>query len=141
MGICDLSDCTEAAQGRSEYGEFCSPAHEGAARRARELDLLISRMREVSSRVYWMFFGAGMGSEAHAFIEFNGLISKYVDICERAAEKGVDFRDANVHTRVSLPVEGHDMDYMAEKLRCIFGPAIDSNPELRDRFKRKLFGE
>jgi hypothetical protein len=103
------------------------------------LTKLVRDMRTVQQRTYGLFFASNMGGRVHAFIEFNGLISKYVDICERAAERGIDFTMANVHGATPLPVELHDLEYLAEKLRCIFGPMLNANPAATEAFKRKLF--
>jgi hypothetical protein len=101
----------------------------------------ISRLRELNELFYWACFRAEIGSRAHAFIEFNGLMSKYVDLLERAVAQGVDPVSLNEHCGVAVPVETHDMAYLAEKLRCIFGPFIDGNPEAREVLRAKLFGE
>lgn len=113
-----------------------TPLHASKA----ELLALAARMRAVSNATYDLFFRAGMGSEVHAFIEFNGLISKYVDICHRCAEQGIDFRFLNTHSGEGLPVEVHDMRYLGEKLDCILGPAIHANPEAADMLRGILFG-
>jgi hypothetical protein len=105
-----------------------------------ELQLLTERMGRVAENVYWLFFRAGMGSEVHAFIEFCGVLNKYVQICRRCALDGIDFTQFNTHTGQALPVEVHDMEYLGEKLRCIFGPIIDANPEARAALKKALFG-
>jgi len=102
---------------------------------------IIRTLRALNEKFYWMCFVAKVGSEAHAFIEFNGLMSKYVDLLARAAEQGIDPHLINEHSGVALPCEGHDMAYLGEKLRCIFGPVIDSNPEARAALKKALFGE
>jgi hypothetical protein len=106
-----------------------------------ELTALVTRMDGVALATYGVFFHAGMGSEAHAFIEFNGLIAEYVQICRLCAERGIDFRHLNTHTGGALPVEVHHMEYIGEKLACIFGPAIKANPAARDALKRALFGD
>ena len=106
-----------------------------------ELVGLTVLMRRVANDVYTLFFKSNMGGQVHAFIEFCGVLNKYVDICRRAAESGIDFTQANTHSNIQLPVEVHDMEYLGEKLRCIFGPAIDHNPEAREALKRALFGE
>ena len=106
-----------------------------------ELTALVERMDEVARRTYGLFFRAGMGSEVHAFLEFNGLIAKYVQICQRCAADGIDFRHPNTHTGQAMPVEVHDMEYLGEKLACIFGPIIDANPLARAALKKALFGE
>lgn len=106
-----------------------------------ELIEIAKEMHACASCVYWFFFKTGMGSKAHAYIEFCGLLNKYVEICSRAACLGVDFTVANVHSRTPLPVEVHDMQYLGEKLQCIFGPMIAANPEARAALKQALFGD
>lgn len=105
-----------------------------------ELLALTKRMRAVSDATYWLFFNAHMGADVHAFIEFCGVLSKYVDICERSAARGIDFRFLNTHSGEALPVEVHDMEYLGEKLDCILGPAIQANPAAREALRRALFG-
>lgn len=105
-----------------------------------ELLALTARMRAVANKTYDLFFRAGMGGDVHAFIEFCGVLSKYVDICERCAEQGIDFRMLNTHSNRALPVFGHDMVYLGEKLDCIFGPAIRGNPEAGNVLRQELFG-
>lgn len=105
-----------------------------------ELLALAKRMRAVSDATYGLFFRAGMGAEVHAFIEFCGVLSKYVAICERCAAQGIDFRFLNTHSGAGLPVEVHDMEYLGEKLDCILGPAIRANPVAREALRRALFG-
>jgi len=106
-----------------------------------ELLALAARMRAVSDATYYLFFKSGMGAEAHAFLEFCGVLSKYVDICERCAEKEIDFRFMNTHSGEGLPIEVHDMRYLGEKLDCILGPAIRANPEARAALREALFGD
>lgn len=113
---------------------------EAGQRSPDELRSLLLRMEGVSEKVYWLFFYAGMGAEVHAFIEFCGVLNKYVDICRRSVESGIDFTQMNTHTGRPLPVEVHDMEYLGEKLRCIFGPIIDANPLARAALQRALFG-
>lgn len=105
-----------------------------------DLVAIVARMHGVVEETYWTFFRSGMGSHCHAFLEFNGVISKYVDICRKAADQGIDFTQANIHSHTPLPVEGHDMEYLAEKLGCILGPLINANPEARKAFARAFFG-
>jgi hypothetical protein len=118
------------------------PIHETAGEVAtkEELLALVARMRKVAEQTYALFFVSGMGAEVHAFIEFNGVISKYVDICQRCALQGIDFRFLNTHGSQALPVHAHDMAYLGEKLDCIFGPAIRGNTEARDTLRSALFG-
>lgn len=106
-----------------------------------ELQEVVKLLRRVAARTYDLFFAAGVGTHAHALIEVNGLISKYIDICERAANQGIDFRNANDHSGHSLPVEEHDLQYLAEKLRCMFGPMLDANPKAKAAFLETLAGD
>jgi len=99
----------------------------------------IQTLKKVSNQFYWMCFNSKLGSTAHSFLEFNGLMAKYVELLERAAEAGIEPHMVNEHTGVALPVEEHDMRYLAEKLRCILGPVIDSNPEARQILMKILF--
>lgn len=101
----------------------------------------IAKLRNLNTQFYWMCFASKVGSEAHAFIEFNGLMSKYIDLLEKASEEGIDPSHVNEHCGVALPAETHDMQYLGEKLRCIFGPVIDSNPDAKAALKHALFGE
>ena len=103
-----------------------------------ELTELLKEMQKVAEQTYWLFFRSGMGAQCHAFIEFNGLISSYVQMCERAAAKGIDFRMVNTHNGGALPMEVHQAAYIAEKLECIFGPSLRANPEAAEAFKRGL---
>ena len=104
----------------------------------RELEEIVTTMRRVASDTYAVFFSAGMGSSAHAFLEFNGLISKYVDICQNCAKAGIDFTTLNQHSGQALPIADHDISYLVEKLDCIFGPAIRANPRTKAAFAELL---
>jgi hypothetical protein len=99
----------------------------------------LQTLKMVCNRFYELCFHSNLGSTAHSFLEFNGLMAKYVELLERAAESGIDPHMVNEHSGVVLPVETHDMRYLAEKLRCIFGPIIDSNPEAKQILMKVLF--
>lgn len=106
-----------------------------------EREKLLETMNELSKRVYWAFFHAGIGQTCHAFIEFNGVLSKYVDLCRKAHEAGIDFTQANTHNDIPFPCEAHDMAYLGEKLGCIFGPALRANPKAKRAFLEAMLGE
>lgn len=97
---------------------------------------MVHKMRGVSNSFYFQAIHTGV----HPFIEFCGLMNKYIDVCRNAAEDEIQFPFANEHSGMPLPVETHDLEYLAEKLRCIFGPVIDANPEAKEVFARKLLG-
>lgn len=106
-----------------------------------ELEEIVSRMDRISSDVYWLMFRRGIGSDAPPFLEFCGLMSKYVQVCRAAAKKGVQFPFANEHTGMALPMETYDVDYLAEKFACIFGPYFRAQPKMADRFMRRVLGD
>ena len=91
----------------------------------------IDKMERVSSAFYYQAIHVG----AHAFIEFNGLMNEYIKICRQALEKGIDFRQANTHNEIALPMETFQMAYLAEKLDCIYGPTLRSSKQLKEAFE------
>jgi hypothetical protein len=99
-----------------------------------ELKSVVGQMARTADLVYRLL----QTCNVHAFIEFNGLMQKYVDLCRRAAAEGVDFTMFNTHTGTSFEVHDHDVEYMAEKFDCIFGPLFRKYPELWTLFKEKL---
>lgn len=70
------------------------------------------------------FYRAAVGTDNHAFIEFTGLLNEYIQACEMALANGQDFRHANKHTGEPLPLAPHMLDYLNEKLGCIFNGAV-----------------
>lgn len=95
---------------------------------------MLSQMREASAVFYVLARKAG----CHTFIEFCGLMNKYIDVCERAAAEGVDFTSTSVHSGQPLPVARHDVQYLAEKFACIFGSTMASDPEIWACFQRAV---
>jgi len=109
-----------------------------------ELEGLLTVMHRLAEETYWRFFRAEVGSNCHAFLEFNGLLGKYVELCSRAAKKGLDFRSWNEHNDnagMKDVLEEHDVRYLAQKLRCIFGPVFDARPDLAQVLVAELLGE
>lgn len=99
---------------------------------------IIKKLLALNEQFYWMCFHANVGSEAHPFLEFNGLMHKYI---ECLAKSGVDPQQANVHGGEAFPVKDHDLEYLGEKLACIFTPMIAANPRAREILSRHLFPE
>lgn len=97
----------------------------------KERDEQVKKMRKVTGQ----FYPAAANTGCHAFIEFCGFMQKFVDVCERSSDAGVDFNEANTHTGEQLVVQDHDVIYLAEKFDCIFGPT------LADPKKRAIFFE
>lgn len=67
------------------------------------------------------FYRAACQTENHAFIEFTGLMNEYITVCRSAHQRGEDFTEFNVHAGQHMPMEPFELDYMNEKLECIFG--------------------
>ena len=74
----------------------------------------------------------------HAYIEFCGLMNEYIKLCQEAEEEDIDWTNANTHSGKVLPVRPHHIQYLAEKLDCIFGPAL-KHPRNRRLFMQSLF--
>lgn len=95
---------------------------------------MVGKMREASNLFYRMAQCAG----CHTFIEFCGLMNKYIDVCSRAAQEGVDFTLTSVHAGKPLPVEGHDVAYLAEKFACIFAASMFRDPKMWKAFQQAV---
>jgi hypothetical protein len=97
--------------------------------------VMILKMKLASGTYYRDAVGTGV----HAFIEFNGLMNEFIQVCERAQSAGQDFTMANTHSGQALPVHPHNLTYLAEKLNCIYGPALLGNEDNRRAFVEELF--
>lgn len=91
----------------------------------------ITQLRQLNQEFYNACFSADVGTRAHSFIEFNGLMSKYIDLLALYAEQGIGPHEANEHHGVSLDIQDHHMRYLGDKLKCIFGPIIRNNPRAK----------
>lgn len=105
-----------------------------------ELRDAIEKMRNINDGFYWTCFHAGIGSTAHAFLEFCGLQSAYIQMCSRMLDRGIDFSSANVHGSVSPDMPAHSVIYLAEKFECIYGHAIGRDPKLSALFVKAALG-
>lgn len=99
----------------------------------------VNAVEQASRQFYWVCFAAGVGGCAHAFMEFNGLMRAYCQLLEKAVRAGLDPQELNVHGGKPLPIEGHEVKYLAEKLNCIFGPVLASNAQARAILLKELF--
>lgn len=81
-----------------------------------QLQSMIHHMRSTSND----FYGAAVDIGNHPFIEFTGLINEYIDCCQQALNKGVDFTECSTHSGKELPMMDHQVKYTNEKLECIF---------------------
>lgn len=99
----------------------------------------INALKQQVQAFYWACFTHNIGGRAHAFLEFCGIMTAYVQVLESAVRAGLDPQELNAHTGEPIPVQGHEIQYLAEKLNCIFGPVLSSNPEARKILLKELF--
>lgn len=78
------------------------------------------KMREASDQ----FYVAATKVQCHAFIEFTGLMNEYIKVCEANLKRGTDFRELNVHGEGQLHIEPYQLNYIRDKLNCIFQGAL-----------------
>jgi hypothetical protein len=100
----------------------------------KDLEHVLTLMRTVSNTYYQ----GAQQSGCHAFIEFCGLQSEYVTLCEDALRAGIDFTTANVHTGEHLPLPSHRRAYLVEKLECIYGPGLFGHDALLTELKTRF---
>lgn len=77
----------------------------------------------------------------HPFIEFAGVMTAYLNSCQRAMQNGIDFTQCNVHTGQRLPMESFEVDYLNEKLECIFTGHIAAKDEPESSTDYKKLGK
>ena len=82
----------------------------------RERKKALKQMQAVSDGFYDHAVKIGV----HPFIEFCGLMNEYIKACEAANAKGIDFTECNTHTGQQLPMAPYNVEYVNEKLECIF---------------------
>ena len=67
-----------------------------------------------------IFYAGAVRIGNHPFIEFCGLMNEYIKACESAHKAGIDFSECSAHSGQPLPMESYMIDYVNEKLHCIF---------------------
>lgn len=85
-----------------------------------ERDLALEQMDEAIRRFYLSAVKIGN----HPFIEFAGVMQSYLNSCRRAHAAGIDFTQCNRHAGTELPMHDFEVDYLNEKLDCIFAGRI-----------------
>lgn len=86
---------------------------------------MLADMRRTSN----FFYGAAIQIGCHAFIEFTGLMNEYIKVCEEAEARGeTEWPIANVHTGTHLRLKTHQVEYIREKLECIYGHEMFAHP-------------
>ena len=81
-----------------------------------ERTIALRKMHDASAA----FYRAATQIGNHPFIEFTGLINEYLKACEEAHAAGIDFTECNTHSGTRLPMAPHMIEYVNEKLECIF---------------------
>ncbi|HET9623254.1 MAG TPA: hypothetical protein VFP84_17895 [Kofleriaceae bacterium] len=75
-----------------------------------------------------VFYGGATQTGIHAFIEFAGLMTMFIDGCAAAEAEGRPWAHADVHSGSHLPLTGNQLDYLREKLVCIYGTSFETAP-------------
>jgi hypothetical protein len=75
-----------------------------------------------------VFYGGATQTGIHAFIEFAGLMTMFIDGCAAAEAEGRPWASVNVHSGSHLPLTSHELDYLREKLACIYGESVARPP-------------
>lgn len=83
---------------------------------AAEREKALVQMRAASA----MFYANATRIGVHPFIEFCGLMNEYIKAAQSAHDKGIDFSECNVHSGQGLPLQPFEVDYINEKLMCVF---------------------
>ena len=91
--------------------------------RQAELIETINSMQQISDE----FYLKARCTDNHAFIEFTGILNEYIKICTQSLEKGIDFTRCNTHTGNKLHVKDYNLNYLLEKLNCIFDNCYEVN--------------
>lgn len=102
--------------------------------RKAELLTMIKKMEAASND----FYRAATQTGVHSFIEFTGIMNEYIKVCQHALAKGIDFSMANSHNTTVLPMERYHLNYLGEKVNCIYGNALrqpDNLPVFIDAIK------
>ena len=71
-----------------------------------------------------VFYGMAVASGCHAFIEFTGLMNEFLQVCEEAEEAGRPWIHANGHNPEHLRFQPRHIEYLSEKLGCIYGKKL-----------------
>jgi hypothetical protein len=91
---------------------------------ADERPACLEKMRDASTEFYF----AAVRTGNHAFIEFCGLMNEYIAACRDAHNRGEDFTEFSVHAGKHLPLPSYRVQYLNEKLTCIYGLQLRGEP-------------
>lgn len=85
----------------------------------KDLDFISDLQVEVN-KLYKQLFLLNVGGRFHAFLEWCGVMHEHLNICEDMIRRGVPAFEMNRHTGSTPDIPGYRLNYMAEKLECIF---------------------
>ena len=104
------------------------PRHPDATLTDAEIDEYladIAEWQEMLQQVYWLMFRANVGGKFHAFMEWNGVMSKHLGMARELVEQGIDAFHMSRHTGGPMPLADHHLEYLREKIECIFDGMIE----------------
>jgi len=102
----------------------------------------LADVRPILAAFYLALFRAEVGSRCHAFLEFVGVMQKYLDLVRELEAQGVvEPWQLNTHCAPDITVPDHHVRYLAEKIGCIFAPLVNADPATADILRRALFRE
>lgn len=90
-------------------------------------------LRNMQRAVAQFYYGWAFPIGCHPFIEFCGLMHVFVQMADQSLKAGIDFSQATAHTGQALIAHDYQVEYLAEKFSCIFGPVFD-DPKLAADF-------
>ena len=125
------ADGTEAWYERREL----RPQNVGFEHTPEERVEMLKKMQALSDTFYSQATRIG----CHAFIEQAGLMNEFIKVCAEAHRAGQDFPFSNTHSGTPLPFKHYHLAYLAEKLNCIYGPALLADEANRRAFIEALF--
>lgn len=85
-----------------------------------ERELALKVMQATSDK----FYATAVRIGNHPFIEFTGLLNEYIKACRNAHAQGIDFTDCSAHSGIELPLREFEINYINEKLECIYGGRV-----------------
>ena len=89
----------------------------------------IETLKKEVEGFYARLFHYNVGGRFHAFLEWCGVMSEHLNICEDMVRKGIPGFSRNRHTGETPEIPGYRLDYMAEKMECIFDGLIKVTPQ------------
>jgi len=102
-----------------------------------ELKAVCARMQTASDQFYRQAIQTG----CHPWIEITGFLNEYIKVCQRAANDGVDFTEASIHSGKKLPMESFEAAYLGEKFGCMFDTSLGRDPKMLTAFLLSAFEE